>query len=190
MLDQPPPDFRKLLLAHLAVADADARLGHPRLDAGGDALDGGDVVVQVVDLPAAAQFLLDRVRDDAGVVLEHVRLHGVPVVRRLLDDRHVADAGERHVQRAGDRRRRKRQHVGRLADLLEALLLLDAEALLLVDDDEAEVLELHVLGDKPVRADDQVDAAALQLAQDLVLLLRRAEAREQLDVDREALHAL
>jgi len=68
--------------------------------------------------------------------------------------------------------------------------LLYAEALLLVDDDKAKILKLHVLGDEPVRADDEIDAAALELAQDLVLLARRAEAREQLDVDREALHAL
>ena len=48
------------------------------------------------------------------------------------------------------------------ADCLQPLLVLDAEALLLVDDDQAEVLELHVLAEQPVRADDDVD---LPLAQ-------------------------
>ncbi len=46
-----------------------------------------------------------------------------------------------------------------LAHLLQALLVGDAEALLLVDDHEAEVLELDVLLQEAVRADDDVDAA-------------------------------
>ena len=43
---------------------------------------------------------------------------------------------------------------------LIGLLVLHAEALLLVDDQQAEVLELHVVGEQPVGADDAVDLAA------------------------------
>ena len=39
--------------------------------------------------------------------------------------------------------------------------MLDAEALLLVDDDKAEVVEADVLGEKTVGADDDVHAAGL-----------------------------
>ena len=53
--------------------------------------------------------------------------------------------GHRQVQRPRDRRRRQRQHVDLAAELLEPLLGGDPEALLLVDDDQAEVLELDVL---------------------------------------------
>ena len=42
---------------------------------------------------------------------------------------------------------------------LDALLVLHAEALLLVDDEQAEVLELHVVGEQAVRADHDVDGA-------------------------------
>ena len=59
--------------------------------------------------------------------------------------RQVADAGERQVERPRDRRRRQRQHVDLAAQLLEPLLGGDAEALLLVDDDQAEVAEPDVL---------------------------------------------
>ena len=55
--------------------------------------------------------------------------------------------------------RRQRQDVDLGAELLEPLLVRDAEALLLVDDDQAEVAELDVLRQQPVRADDEVDRA-------------------------------
>ena len=69
----------------------------------------------------------------------------------------VADAQQAHVQGPGDRRGREGQHVDRRAERLEPLLVLDAEPLLLVDDDQAQVLERDVLLDDPVRADQDVD---------------------------------
>ena len=48
-------------------------------------------------------------------------------------------------------------HLG--AQLLEPFLVGDAEMLLLVDDDEAEVLELDGLAEQRMGADDDVDAA-------------------------------
>ena len=50
------------------------------------------------------------------------------------------------------------------AHLLDALLVLHAEALLLVDDEQPEVLELHVVRQQPVRADHDVDRAVLHAA--------------------------
>ena len=47
----------------------------------------------------------------------------------------------------------------------------DAEALLLVHHQQAQILELHVLLQQAVGADEHVDAAALQVGQDLLLLL-------------------
>ena len=92
-------------------------------------------------------------------------------VSRLRD---VADAQQRQVQRPRDRRRRHRQHVDRRPQLLEPLLVLDAEALLLVDDDQAQVLELHVLRQQPVRADDDVDLAVREPLERLLLLAAAA----------------
>ena len=45
-----------------------------------------------------------------------------------------------------------------VAQRFDLLLVLHAEALLLVDDQQPEVFELHVVGEKPVGADDDVDA--------------------------------
>ena len=46
-----------------------------------------------------------------------------------------------------------------VAQLLDALLVRDAEAVLLVDHEQAEVAELHVLLQQAVRADHDVDLA-------------------------------
>ena len=71
--------------------------------------------------------------------------HRQPVDRRRRDDRQLAHAGQRQLQRARDRRRRQRQHMDLGAQLLQPLLVGDAEMLLLVDDEEAEVLERRSL---------------------------------------------
>ena len=51
----------------------------------------------------------------------------------------------------------------------------DAEPLLLVDDDQAEIAELHVLLEQPVRADHDVHRAGGEILQDGLGLLRGLE---------------
>ena len=104
-------------------------------------LDRQHAVVQEEDLPAAVQLALDGIADDALVVLRDDGLDRQPVLRRRLDGAHVARAGERQVERARNRRGAQREHVHQLAQHLELLLVHHAEALLLVDDHQAQVLE-------------------------------------------------
>ena len=118
-----------------------------------------DAVVDVEDLPAARELALHRLADHLLVAAGDDRAHGAAVDRRRRDEREVAQARDGHLQRARDGRRREREHVDLRAELLDALLVRDAEALLLVDDEEAEVLEVHVLREEAVRADDDVDLA-------------------------------
>ena len=135
----------ELALGHLAVADDEpgARQHPPELL--GLGLDRLDPVVDEEDLAAAVELAQDRVADEPGRRLGDPRLDRQAVLGRRLDDRHVADAGQRQVQRPRDRRRRQRQHVDLAPELLQPLLGRDAEALLLVDDHQAEVAELDVL---------------------------------------------
>ncbi len=100
-------------------------------------------------------------------------LDGEAVARRGLDDRDVAQAEQPEVQGARDRRRRQREDVDGRLEALELLLLADAEALLLVDDEQAEVAEGDVLGEQAMGADDEVDRAVADSGDDLLLLRRR-----------------
>ena len=117
-------------------------------------------------------------------------LHGDAVLRRLLDGGHIADAGQGHVQRARDGRGREREHVDGAAHLLDVLLVRHAEALLLIDDEQAEILELDVLLQQLVRADHEVALARAHIGERLAHLRLRAKAREHPDLDREAVKAL
>ncbi len=123
-----------------------------------------DAVVDEEHLPAAVQFAQHRVADQLGVEAGDARFDGQAVFRRRFQVRDVAQAQQRHVQRARDGRGRHRQHVDGLPERLEPLLHLHAEPLLLVDDHQAQVVELHVLLGQPVRADDDVDGAGRQAA--------------------------
>ena len=147
----------ELALRHLPVRDEEAQIGQSCCELRGGLLDRLDPVVQVEALAAACRFALQRERDQLVVVLADERADRAAALRRRLDHRDVAQAGERHVQRARDRCRAEREHVDLEPQLAQQLLLGDAEALLLVDDHEPELLRDHVAREHPVRADQDVD---------------------------------
>ena len=143
------------------MGDRDARLGHQVAQLACDVLDVGHAVVHEEHLALAQQLAADRLGHGPLVVLADVGEDRLAVGRRRVEEREVADAGEAHLQRARDRRRRQREHVDVGAQLLDRLLVRHAEALLLVDDEQAEVLERDVARQQPVGADDDVDLADL-----------------------------
>ena len=76
------------------------------------------------------------------------------------------------------------------AQRLDVFLVLDAEALLLVDDHQTEVLVEDTRLQQAMRADHDVDLAARELPHDLVGIALVREPREPLDRHRERAHAL
>src|SRR5215210_1858181 len=80
-------------------------------------------------------------------------------------------------------RRRKCQYVGVESEPFQSLLVFDTEAMLLVDDDEAELRECDIRTEQPVSADHHVDLPGLEVPQHLRLFLRRLETAQSADVD-------
>ena len=80
-----------------------------------------------------------------------------PRGRRGRDQGQIAQAAERHVERARDRRRGEREHVDLGAHRAQSLLVAHAEAVFLVDDQQPEVLEPNAGLQQSVRADHDVD---------------------------------
>jgi hypothetical protein len=134
----------QLVLGHLAVRDADPRLGHHLGHPSRGRIHRHHPVEHIVDLASALQLAPDGRLDEVVVELADVDLHREAVRRRRVDDRHVAHARERHLHGARYRRRAQREHVDLFAKVLDVLLVLDAETLLLVHDHEPEVLGRHV----------------------------------------------
>src|SRR5215831_1714744 len=65
-----------------------------------------------------------------------------------------------------------------------------AEALLLVDNQQAEIGELDVLRQNAMRADEHIDLSRFDLLQNFLLLLRRPEAADHLEGDWKSRKAL
>ena len=115
------------------MGHGDAGLGAqqvPKL--GGGALDGLGAVVQVVDLAPPVQLPADGVGDQPPVVLQHIGLHRLPAHGGLLQGGHVPQAGQGHVQGAGDGSGRKGEHIHLAGQVFQLLLVAHPKALLLV----------------------------------------------------------
>ncbi|MBM7804099.1 hypothetical protein JOE58_003350 [Curtobacterium luteum] len=172
------------------VRDGDAGVRDDLGEVRRDRLDVLHAVVHVEDLSLAEELTADRGRDLQVGLRADEGQDRVAVLRRGRERAHLADAGDRHLERARDRGRGHRQDVHVGLELLELVLVLDAEALLLVDDDEPDVLELDVLRQDPVRADDDVDGAVREARDRLLRLLLRLEPAERPEVHGEAGEAL
>ena len=180
----------ELVFRHLTVADRDARLGDKAVHALRCLLDRAYSIVHEIDLASPLQLAPHRLLDQLVIVRGHVGLDRLSFFGRSLDHAHVADAADRHVQRARDGRRRQREHIELGAELFQALLLHDTEPMLFVDDKQPKALEPDVALEQAMRADHDVDVPGLQAFDRPLLRLVIDEARQHLDHNREVLQTL
>ena len=152
-------DVFELARRHLAVGDGKAHLRHVLFEKLPDAGDVLDARTDVKRLPSPVAFAQQRLAHHERIERRDEGAHRQAVDRRRRDDRQFAHARERQRQRARDRRRGERQDVHFVPELLQPFLVGDAEMLLLVDDDEAEILEFNGLREQRVGADHDVDRA-------------------------------
>ena len=147
-----------------------------------------DQRVDDVDLPSP----LDLVADESEYP-EPVRIavmngfHRLAARRQLVDHRHVQIAVERHRQRSRNRGGGHHEHMGSRLRILapQPCPLLDAETVLLVDHDEAEITETDSVLDQRMRSDQYVDLAREQAFGEFraLLLLRRAGQQADAQAD-------
>ena len=110
-----------------------------------------------VGLPALGDLLAHERVGLVATLLGACRgAHRLAARRQVADHRDVEIAVRGQRQRAGNRRGRHDQDVGKPALAAQARALADAEAVLLVDDHEAETIEERRLLEHRVRADDQL----------------------------------
>ena len=153
-------------------------------------LDVEDAVVHEEDLSLPQQLASQGLAHGPFVELADVGENGLALGRRGVEQGQVANAGEAHLQGAGYGRGREVEDVDVGAQPLDGLLVGDAEALLLVHDQQAQVLEAHVAREQPVGADHHVDRAVGQTGGHPRRLCGRQEAGEDLDPHGEAGHAV
>ncbi len=134
-----------------------------------------------VDLAVASHLIFDGSLDQLFAERCYGGLNRQAVARRRFDQRHVAQADEGHVQGARDGRGGKCQRVDVFAHLFQAFLVGDAETLLFVNNEQAEVLEFYVLGKQAMRADDDVHFSGFKVGENDFLLGGGAETAEHFD---------
>ena len=172
-------------------------MGHGHPDLGDDRpqhlgrpIERLDPVVQVEDLAAALDLAPDRPFDQLLVPGTDVGPYRPPPFGRGLDHRDVPQPRHRHLERPGDRGRGHREDVDLELHLAQQLLLLDAEALLLVDDHQPEVVGLDVPGEQPMGSDQYVHASTRPVGQDLPGLGCGGESADPLDPEGEVAEPL
>ena len=168
----------QLLGVHAAVAHAHTRIGYILMYHRLQLRQLGDAVVDDEDLPVAAHLEAHGLGNDLRREGMHLRLNGIAVGRRCLDDAEVPGAHERELQGSGDGRGGERERVHIDLHLAEFLFRSDSEFLFLVDDEQAEVLEFHSLADEFVGAHDDVNLARLEVSENLARLLGGAGPTE------------
>ena len=143
-------------------------------------------VVDKKDLAIVAQLALDRLAHEHVIIFGQHRVDGLPLLGRRVDRAHVAHAAQAHVQRAGNGRGAERQHVDVGAQLLEPLLLRHAKALLFVDDQHAQILEIPRFRlSRPWVPTTRSTVPSASPCMIFVCWAWRAEAAEHLDLDGE-----
>ena len=112
-----------------------------------------DPIVHEIDLPAALHFRQNRIAQNRVRCFRHIRLHRLTIRRRRIHHRKLAHAGKRHMQRARDRRRRKREHINHRVARFPLFFLRHTEPLLFIDYQKSQIAELHRFIQQRVRAD-------------------------------------
>ena len=189
-VDKSHHDFFQLPLPHLPVGEGHICLRHQLRDLVGYLVDVIDPVIHIEYLAAPGHFPGDGLPDQLIVVFHHIRLNGQTVLGRLLQHAHIPDSDEAHVKCPGNGRGGQSQHIHILLHLLDFFFVGDAESLLLINDQNAQILKLHIRRQYPMGADDDIHQSFFQILHGFLLLGRRAEAAQQIHPHRKFLHPL
>jgi len=173
------------VLVHLAVSDVHLHgiVGDDIPHHLGSAVDGLDAVVQIEDLPFAAKFKANRLADGVAVEAVDPRGHTAAVQRRRRQRADVAQTNHRHVQRPRNRCGRHRQDIDINTEALESFLVFDAETLLFVNDQQAEVFEANIVAEQAVGADQDIHLALSGGVENIPHLFGRRESVENFNRD-------
>ena len=135
-------------------------------------------------LPAPAQFAQYSFTDQLFGKTGDYCFYRQTVHRRGVDNREVTDSHHRHIERTRNGRGGKGHDINNGPERFEPFFILDPEALFLIDDHQAEILERHILLQQSVRTDNDVDIPFFKPLQNFLLLSGAAETGEHLDGNR------
>ena len=146
-----------------------------------------DAWIDEIHLSVARHLKINSVRNNFCTKGVYLRLDGIAVGRRCLDDAQVAGSNQRELQRSGDRRCTHRQRVNVGFHLAQLLFCRYAKLLLFIYNEQPQISEFHVLTDKLVGTYQDVYLAISQVFQYGCRLLGTTGSREIFHPDRQVL---
>ena len=167
--------------AHLPVTNGNPRFRHQLRQPFGGFLDVFHIVIEIVNLATAQHFTQNRLTYHQIVVFTNKGFDCQTARRWRGDDRQIAHAAHRHVQRTRDRRGGKRQNIHIGTHRFDTLFMTHAETVLFIDDQQSQIFQLHITLQQFVRADQNINFPFGNLFQDLRLLFGATEAGKHLD---------
>ncbi len=137
-----------------------------------------------VGLPAGGNLLADELQDarPCRFAAQH-RFHRLPARRQLIEHRDIEITVESESQGARDRRGRHHQHVGIGAGPAKSQALVDAEAVLLIDDHEPQSLKIDIFLYERVCADNQLGLTGAEALERRAPLTVAQTAAQEFDTD-------
>ena len=117
-------------------------------------------------------------------------LHRQALLRGRFQHGHIPNANHGYVQRSRNRGGGQSQHIHLILHVFDDFLVANAKALLFIHNEQAQIFELHILGQQPMGAHHNVNLPILQPLQHILLFLGRAEATDHLRRYREAMETL
>src|SRR5580704_15347133 len=133
------------------------------------------------NLAFAREFFFHHALHESFAERRDGGLNREAILRRRFDHTHITQTNERHVQSARNGSGGHCEDVYIFAHFFQALFVSDAEALLFVDDEKAEILKLDVFRKQPVRADDDVYLSSFEFFEGFLLFFFASEAAEHFD---------
>ena len=143
-IDKVIHDLFQFTLFHLPMCKCHSGFRHKRCDLICRLYDRVDTIIDIVDLSAPCQFPADRFPHHLFVVFHDICLDRHTLHRCFLQNAHIADPNQAHMQRPWDRRCRQGQYIYVFPQLFDLFFVRDTETLLLVDDQKTEIFELHI----------------------------------------------
>ena len=128
-------DLLEFLRFHLSMSDSHTGIRDIFMDHLRDVREIADTIIDKVNLPIARHLEVDGIGDDLGAEGVNLRLDGIAVRGRCLDDTEITGSNQRELKRTGNRRCRHRQRIDIRLQLAQFLFRGDTKLLFLVDDE-------------------------------------------------------
>ena len=171
------------------MSDAHPAIGNVAQNQGLQFLQVLDAVVHEEHLSVSAHLEIDGLGDDFLVERMYLRLDGITVGRWCLDNRQIPGSHQRELQGTRNGRSGHGQRIHVHLELAELLFHAHPEFLFFVDDQQAQVLELHTLADELMGTYQHLDFSIGQLLQDARCILGRTGTTQVFHLAREFLQS-